>query len=73
MLINSGRSNRPDIVAFHHRNYTAEAEWVHLGHGNKKKIHLFPALDPYFMAVSLKGIQFIKLMLQQYYELLEMG
>lgn len=34
-------------------------------------MHLFPPLDPYFIAVSREGTAFISEVLQRYYALLE--
>ena len=50
-----------------------EAELLDMGYGQEKRVHLYPALDPYFIAVSAKGTEFIREMLQQYYVLLELA
>ena len=70
-VANKGRSEIPNVIGFYHVNYTDFLEEIDFEGGEKKPVHLYPPLDPYFLSVSKEGKDFISEVLQSYYVLLE--
>lgn len=68
---NKGKCDKPKVVGYYHINYTNLVEEVEVSSYETKELHLYPPLDPYFLAVSRDGVDFIKEVIKVYIDLLE--